>query len=96
MSKQKTGNKRRAVFEDIRSVKGRKDRRGAKSQENPKRTFHKVTCSKCKKRCEVPFKPTSGKPVLCSSCFNEEKPESNDGLKEINEKLDKIMNFLNI
>jgi len=29
----------------------------------------KVTCDACKKPCEVPFKPTAGKPVYCSDCF---------------------------
>jgi len=28
-----------------------------------------AVCSKCKKACKVPFKPTSGKPVSCSDCF---------------------------
>jgi CxxC-x17-CxxC domain-containing protein len=31
--------------------------------------MHSVTCDKCGKTCEVPFKPTSGKPVYCSDCF---------------------------
>ena len=30
----------------------------------------KVTCSTCKVRCEVPFKPTSSKPIYCDDCFN--------------------------
>jgi CxxC-x17-CxxC domain-containing protein len=29
-----------------------------------------ATCDKCGKECEVPFKPTSGKPVYCSDCFS--------------------------
>ena len=29
----------------------------------------KVTCDECKKPCEVPFRPTAGKPVYCSDCF---------------------------
>jgi CxxC-x17-CxxC domain-containing protein len=29
----------------------------------------KATCSNCGNECEVPFRPTGGKPVLCSSCF---------------------------
>jgi CxxC-x17-CxxC domain-containing protein len=31
--------------------------------------FHKATCSECKKECEVPFKPTEGKPVYCKECY---------------------------
>ena len=33
------------------------------------REMHKATCSKCKKECEVPFKPTEGKPVYCKDCY---------------------------
>ena len=29
----------------------------------------KVTCDECKKACEVPFRPTAGKPVYCNDCF---------------------------
>ena len=28
-----------------------------------------VTCDKCGKECQVPFRPTGGKPVYCSECF---------------------------
>lgn len=34
-------------------------------------SMHKTTCSKCGNECEVPFIPTSGKPVFCSRCFEE-------------------------
>lgn len=33
------------------------------------RPMFKTTCSNCGKDCEVPFRPTSGKPVYCSDCF---------------------------
>jgi len=33
------------------------------------RTMHKTTCSECKQECEVPFKPTEGKPVYCKECY---------------------------
>ena len=29
----------------------------------------KATCSNCGNECEVPFRPTGGKPVFCSNCF---------------------------
>ena len=35
-----------------------------------------ATCEKCGKRCEVPFKPTNGKPVYCRECFG--KTDRND------------------
>jgi CxxC-x17-CxxC domain-containing protein len=28
-----------------------------------------ATCSNCGKPCQVPFRPTNGKPVYCSDCF---------------------------
>lgn len=33
------------------------------------REMFKVTCDDCGRRCEVPFKPSSDKPVFCSDCF---------------------------
>jgi len=33
------------------------------------REMHKATCTECGAECEVPFKPTPGKPVLCKECF---------------------------
>ena len=69
-----------------------------------------VTCDDCGKKCEVPFKPTSGKPVFCSECF-EKKGSSRSGGSSgssvssglstnqyniINAKLDKIMHALKI
>ena len=71
--------------------------------------MHDVICDKCGKECEVPFKPTSSKPVYCSDCF--EKNDSRGGpsrggssrggpssgdLDIINEKLNKIMKALKI
>lgn len=33
------------------------------------RPMFKTVCSNCEKECEVPFRPTNGKPVYCSECF---------------------------
>lgn len=46
---------------------GRDDRPSFRS-DAPREMF-KTVCSNCGKDCEVPFKPTSGKPVYCSDCF---------------------------
>ena len=42
--------------------------------------MHKATCSDCGQECEVPFKPTEGKPVRCNDCFKKNRPQrrSND------------------
>ncbi len=37
------------------------------------REMHKAVCSECKKECEVPFKPTEGKPVYCKDCYMNHK-----------------------
>jgi CxxC-x17-CxxC domain-containing protein len=33
------------------------------------REMTKVVCSDCGKECEVPFKPTEGRPVYCRDCL---------------------------
>lgn len=35
--------------------------------------MHKAICDNCGKECEVPFRPTSGKPVFCSNCFENKR-----------------------
>lgn len=37
------------------------------------REMHKATCSECGQECEVPFKPTAGKPVFCKDCYMKKK-----------------------
>ncbi|MBI4453987.1 DNA-directed RNA polymerase [Candidatus Woesearchaeota archaeon] len=37
------------------------------------REMHKATCSECGNECEVPFKPTEGKPVFCKECYMKKK-----------------------
>jgi CxxC-x17-CxxC domain-containing protein len=60
--------------------------------------MYKVICDKCHKECEVPFKPSSDKPVYCDDCFgkNEKfKDQKNEDQFEIlNVKLDKILKLL--
>jgi len=35
----------------------------------------KAVCSECGKECEVPFKPTEGRPVKCKDCFRKGQPQ---------------------
>ncbi len=70
------------------------------------KTMFKAVCAECGAKCEVPFKPTGDKPVLCSNCYaqdgrggdrrsggsNNNQLESQ--IKSINEKLDKILQAL--
>lgn len=45
----------------------------------------KAICAECGSPCEVPFKPSSGKPVFCSNCFGktEKGRSSSDGAHTI-------------
>ena len=38
----------------------------------------KTVCSNCGKDCQVPFRPTNGKPVYCSECFEKMGPRRDD------------------
>ena len=42
---------------------------GAATDRRGPREMFPATCSSCGQATEVPFRPTSGKPVYCSSCF---------------------------
>ena len=66
-----------------------------------------VVCSNCGKNCQVPFRPTSDKPVYCSECFEKmggrsdsrrSQSTSTDQNKAqfdaLNAKLDKILSLL--
>lgn len=37
------------------------------------REMHKAVCAECKKECEVPFKPSSDRPIYCRDCFAKRK-----------------------
>lgn len=41
--------------------------------------MHEATCAKCEKQCEVPFKPTGERPVLCSDCFRKDGDSGSRG-----------------
>ncbi|MDD4761964.1 MAG: hypothetical protein PHZ25_03020 [Candidatus Pacebacteria bacterium] len=34
---------------------------------------HQAVCDQCGQTCEVPFRPTEGKPVFCDNCFKIKK-----------------------
>lgn len=38
------------------------------------REMHKATCADCGNECEVPFKPTEGRPVFCRECYRKRRP----------------------
>lgn len=74
-----------------------------------KKMFEAV-CDQCGKSCQVPFRPSPGKPVYCDDCFGkdhrEERRESGAGrkdggdlsqeIKALHVKMDKILSILNV
>jgi len=46
---------------------GRSFNRGASDSSRP--AMHQAVCANCGQNCEVPFKPSGDRPVLCSNCF---------------------------
>jgi CxxC-x17-CxxC domain-containing protein len=48
--------------------------RGGGFRDSSPREMHDAVCDECKKDCQVPFKPTQGKPVLCKDCFSKKNP----------------------
>ncbi len=55
-------------------------------------------CDNCGKDCEVPFRPTKGKPIYCEKCFGNTKEKDTDQSKKefeiLNKKLDRILKLL--
>jgi CxxC-x17-CxxC domain-containing protein len=89
---------------DFRDSRGseRSDRRDfGRSNFGEKRMFEAV-CDECGENCEVPFRPTSGKPVYCSECFDKvggksesrKSGPSNEQFEMLSNKLDKIIKLL--
>lgn len=46
--------------------------------------MHRAVCSTCGNDCEVPFRPTSGKPVYCNKCFKSVRNSEGDRYEERN------------
>ncbi len=44
--------------------------------DRPQRQMYPAVCDNCGKETEVPFQPTSGKPVYCSDCFRDRRAAS--------------------
>ena len=47
---------------------------GGGFRERRPREMFEANCSNCGKTAMVPFRPTSGKPVYCDSCFSTRRP----------------------
>ena len=64
-SSPRSGERDRGGFRD-------RDSRNSRSSGREKPEMHSAICDKCKKECEIPFKPSGNKPVFCSDCFRKE------------------------
>ncbi|KKT40575.1 hypothetical protein A3K29_04120 [Candidatus Collierbacteria bacterium RIFOXYB2_FULL_46_14] len=67
------GGSREASFGDSRRPQ-MYDKRGGGPGFADRQMF-RATCDQCGQGCEVPFRPTNGKPVLCSNCFADTKSD---------------------
>ena len=95
-------------FEAKGGSSGRRDdrrdfgrRSDSRSQERRDKEMFSAICDSCGKSCEVPFRPTSGKPVYCDSCFNKkddisviETPDQSEEFQKLHDKLDKVLLLL--
>ena len=66
------GRDSRRNNESYRSYRNSGDNR--RSRDND-REDTEVTCADCGNQCTVPFVPRSNKPVYCSDCFRQNKPQ---------------------
>jgi len=48
--------------------------RGSRGSSFGPRQMYPATCAQCGKDTEVPFAPTTGRPVYCSDCYKKVRP----------------------
>jgi CxxC-x17-CxxC domain-containing protein len=53
---------------------------------NADRMMYQTVCDDCGKNCEVPFKPTGGKPVFCNTCFRKQDEMEYANPRPINDR----------
>lgn len=103
--KQGGGNSDRGGRRDYGDRGGRREYGNNRSNyrsDNRDREMFTAICDDCGKECEVPFKPSSDKPIYCSDCFEKRGSGKDKGgsggnskqLEEVNEKLERILNIL--
>ena len=49
---------------------------GGGRRDGDRPAMHSAVCDECGNDCEVPFKPTGSRPVLCSNCFGKQQGDS--------------------
>lgn len=109
---EKTGNApRRSGGRDFGGRDSGRDFRGRDSGRSTfdRKEMYSATCDECGNECEVPFRPTEGKPVYCDQCFGKESRGGDRGghnggkkapdqykqqFEMLNTKLDKLIKLL--
>ena len=66
------------IYATPRRIKMTYGDRNYGNRDRAPREFFKAVCSDCGKECEVPFKPTEGRPVYCRDCFKNHAPVRDD------------------
>ena len=64
------GFKPRPSFGDKQSFSSSRPRFNDQGSRGPVE-MHQAVCASCNKNCQVPFRPSGGKPVYCSDCFEQ-------------------------
>ena len=75
---EKFRNKSKSKMSDnpFRSFRNSRDDRGSRySRDDRKVESTTVTCADCGNECQVPFVPRTDRPVYCSDCFRQNKPQ---------------------
>lgn len=54
------------------------DGRGSFRRDSGRPVLHDAVCDECGKDCRVPFRPSGGKPVFCSECFEKKGGRGNN------------------
>ena len=50
--------------------------RGRQDNGPRERTYTRAICADCGKECEIPFKPSGGRPVYCKECFSKHRKDN--------------------
>ncbi|MFA5126442.1 MAG: CxxC-x17-CxxC domain-containing protein [Patescibacteria group bacterium] len=62
--------------------------------------IYDAVCDKCGQTCQIPFRPTAGKPVYCNNCFgkggniNQHSGDVMSEIKKLNAKIDELIKIL--
>jgi CxxC-x17-CxxC domain-containing protein len=84
--------------ENLNRSSGRDSRKKFNFQE---KRMYSAICTECGNKCEVPFRPTGGKPIYCSNCFGKgdntggkNTEQFKEQFETLNAKLDNILKLL--